>query len=222
MFTKYDKPGWQKRCIHYFYPVELPSKLLDTAVNEFSRLPGVGRKTALRYALHLLRNEKDSSHNLAHSILNMRTQIKFCSQCYNISDTEICSICVNPSRDKKVICVVQDVRDVMAIENTGMYRGVYHVLGGLISPIDGIGPSDLFIDALLKRLSSDEASEVIFALSATTEGDTTAFYLSRKLQALPVTISTLARGVPVGDELEYTDEVTLGRSLQNRVPYQKM
>ena len=152
----------------------------------------------------------------------MRTQIKFCSQCYNISDTEICSICVNPSRDKKVICVVQDVRDVMAIENTGMYRGVYHVLGGLISPIDGIGPSDLFIDALLKRLSSDEASEVIFALSATTEGDTTAFYLSRKLQALPVTISTLARGVPVGDELEYTDEVTLGRSLQNRVPYQKM
>ena len=201
--------------------MELPSKLLDNAVSEFSRLPGVGRKTALRYVLHLLRNEKDSSHNLAQSILNMRTQIKFCSNCYNVSDTEVCSICTNSSRDKKIICVVQDVRDVMAVENTGMYRGLYHVLGGLISPIDGIGPADLFIDALLKRISTNETNEVIFALSATTEGDTTAFYLCRRLQALPITISTLARGVPVGDELEYTDEVTLGRSLQNRVPYQK-
>jgi len=201
--------------------VELPSKLLDTAVNEFSRLPGVGRKTALRYVLHLLRNEKDSSHNLAQSILNMRTQIKFCNNCYNVSDTEVCSICTNNMRDKKIICVVQDVRDVMAIENTGMYRGVYHVLGGLISPIDGIGPADLFIDALLKRITNNDTNEIIFALSGTTEGDTTAFYLSRKLQMLNVSISTLARGVPVGDELEYTDEVTLGRSLQNRVPYHK-
>jgi recombination protein RecR len=201
--------------------VELPSKLLDTAVNEFSRLPGVGRKTALRYVLHLLRNEKDSSHNLAQSILNMRTQIKFCSTCYNVSDTEVCSICTNASRDKKIICVVQDVRDVMAVENTGMYRGLYHVLGGLISPIDGIGPADLFIDALLKRIENNEVSEIIFALSATTEGDTTAFYLDRRLKPLNISISTLARGVPVGDELEYTDEVTLGRSLQNRVPYQK-
>jgi recombination protein RecR len=201
--------------------VELPSKLLDSAVNEFSRLPGVGRKTALRYVLHLLRNEKDSSHNLAQSILNMRTKIKFCSNCYNVSDTEVCGICTNGARDKKIICVVQDVRDVMAIENTGMYRGVYHVLGGLISPIDGIGPADLFIEALLKRITENETNEIIFALSATTEGDTTAFYLSRKLQTLNVSISTLARGVPVGDELEYTDEVTLGRSLQNRVPYQK-
>jgi recombination protein RecR len=205
----------------YFYRVELPSKLLDNAVNEFSRLPGVGRKTALRYVLHLLRNEKDSSHNLAQSILNMRTQIKFCSTCYNVSDTEVCSICTNASRDKKIICVVQDVRDVMAVENTGMYRGLYHVLGGLISPIDGIGPADLFIDALLKRIENNEVTEVIFALSATTEGDTTAFYLDRRLKLLTVSISTLARGVPVGDELEYTDEVTLGRSLQNRVPYQK-
>jgi len=201
--------------------VELPSKLLDNAVNEFARLPGVGRKTALRYVLHLLRNEKDSSHNLAQSILNMRTQIKFCSTCYNVSDTEVCSICTNASRDKKIICVVQDVRDVMAVENTGMYRGLYHVLGGLISPIDGIGPSDLFIDALLKRIENNEVSEIIFALSATTEGDTTAFYLDRRLKQLTISISTLARGVPVGDELEYTDEVTLGRSLQNRVPYQK-
>lgn len=207
--------------MYYFYAVELPSKLLDNAVNEFSRLPGVGRKTALRYVLHLLRNEKDSSHNLAQSILNMRTQIKFCSTCYNVSDTEVCSICTNPARDKKIICVVQDVRDVMAVENTGMYRGLYHVLGGLISPIDGIGPADLFIDALLKRIEATEVSEIIFALSATTEGDTTAFYLDRRLKPLNVSISTLARGVPVGDELEYTDEVTLGRSLQNRVPYQK-
>jgi recombination protein RecR len=201
--------------------VELPSKLLDNAVNEFARLPGVGRKTALRYVLHLLRNEKDSSHNLAQSILNMRTQIKFCGTCYNVSDTEVCSICTNASRDKKIICVVQDVRDVMAVENTGMYRGLYHVLGGLISPIDGIGPADLFIDALLKRIENNEVTEIIFALSATTEGDTTAFYLDRRLKPLNVSISTLARGVPVGDELEYTDEVTLGRSLQNRVPYQK-
>ena len=208
-------------CITYFYWVELPSKLLDNAVNEFSRLPGVGRKTALRYVLHLLRNEKDSSHNLAQSILNMRTQIKFCSTCYNVSDTEVCGICTNVARDKKIICVVQDVRDVMAVENTGMYRGLYHVLGGLISPIDGIGPSDLYIDALLKRLGTNEVSEVILALSATTEGDTTSFYLCRRLQPQNITISTLARGVPVGDELEYTDEVTLGRSLQNRVPYQK-
>ena len=205
----------------YFYPVELPSKLLDSAVNEFSRLPGVGRKTALRYVLHLLRNEKDSSHNLAQSILNMRTQIKFCTTCYNVSDTEVCGICTNTSRNKTIICVVQDVRDVMAVENTGMYRGLYHVLGGLISPIDGIGPSDLFIDALVKRIENTEVTEIIFALSATTEGDTTAFYLDRKLKPLNVSISTLARGVPVGDELEYTDEVTLGRSLQNRVPYHK-
>lgn len=207
--------------MYYFQGVELPSKLLDNAVNEFARLPGVGRKTALRYVLHLLRNEKDSSHNLAQSILNMRTQIKFCGTCYNVSDTEVCSICTNASRDKKIICVVQDVRDVMAVENTGMYRGLYHVLGGLISPIDGIGPADLFIDALLKRIENNEVTEIIFALSATTEGDTTAFYLDRRLKPLNVSISTLARGVPVGDELEYTDEVTLGRSLQNRVPYQK-
>ncbi|MBS1647561.1 MAG: recombination protein RecR [Bacteroidetes bacterium] len=199
--------------------MELPSKLLDSAVNEFSRLPGVGRKTALRYALHLLKNEKHTSHSLAQSILNMRTQIKFCAQCYNISDTDVCEICLNLSRVQTTICVVQDVRDVMAIENTGMYRGVYHVLGGLISPIEGIGPSDLFIDVLLKRVQENKVSEIIFALSATTEGDTTAFYLSKKLQSFSITISTLARGVSVGDELEYADEITLGRSLQNRIPY---
>jgi recombination protein RecR len=198
--------------------VELPSKLLDTAVSEFARLPGVGRKTALRYVLHLLRNEKETAMGLANSILKMKEQIRFCSECYNVSDTEVCSICNNQSRDRRVICVVQDVRDVMAIENTGSFKGVYHVLGGLISPMEGIGPADLFIDVLLRRVG-EGAEEVILALSATTEGDTTSFYLARKLQPLSVTISTLARGVPVGDELEYTDEVTLGRSLQNRVPY---
>lgn len=203
-----------------FIGVELPSKLLDKAVSEFSRLPGVGKKTALRYALHLLRNEHLSSESLAHSILEMRMHIKFCKSCYNLSDTEVCGICNNPVRDKNMICVVQDVRDVMAIENTGLYRGLYHVLGGLISPIDGIGPSDLFIEALLERIN-DETAEIIFALSATTEGDTTAFYLSRKVQPFNIKVSTLARGVPVGDELEYTDEVTLGRSLQQRVPYGK-
>ncbi len=204
----------------YFYPVELPSKLLETAVSEFARLPGVGRKTALRYVLHLLRNEHTSSTSLAQSIISMRQHIKFCKECYNISDAEICGICSNSVRDKKIICVVQDVRDVMAVENTGLYKGVYHVLGGLISPIEGIGPSDLFIDSLMKR-ATNGVEEIILALSATTEGDTTSFYLARKLQPLNVEISTLARGVPVGDELEYTDEITLGRSLQNRVPYQK-
>ncbi|MGZ3904214.1 MAG: recombination mediator RecR [Bacteroidia bacterium] len=199
--------------------MELPSKLLESAVNEFARLPGVGRKTALRYVLHLLRSEHTSATNLAQAVLSMRQQIKFCKECYNISDLETCGICSNTTRDKKLICVVQDVRDVMAVENTGLFKGVYHVLGGLISPIEGIGPSDLFIDDLVKRAAS--ADEIILALSATTEGDTTSFYLSRKLQSLNIEISTLARGVPVGDELEYTDEITLGRSLQNRVPYQK-
>src|ERR1035437_7962780 len=201
----------------YFCMVELPSKLLESAVNEFARLPGVGRKTALRYVLHLLRNEHATATNLAQSILSMREHIKFCKECYNISDAEMCGICSNAVRDKKIICVVQDVRDVMAVENTGMYKGVYHVLGGLISPIEGIGPSDLFIDALMKR-AAEGIEEIILALSATTEGDTTSFYLARKLQPLNIEISTLARGVPVGDELEYTDEITLGRSLQNRVP----
>lgn len=201
--------------------MELPSKLLDSAVNEFARLPGVGRKTALRYVLHLLRNDNGSATGLAQSILRMKEHIKFCKECYNVSDHEVCSICNNPNREKKIICVVQDVRDVMALENTGMHKGVYHVLGGLISPIEGIGPADLFIDALVQRAAGG-VDEIILALSATTEGDTTSFYLARKLQALNVQISTLARGVPVGDELEYTDEVTLGRSLQNRVPYQKI
>jgi recombination protein RecR len=200
--------------------VELPSKLLDAAVGEFARLPGVGRKTALRYVLHLLRNEREVASGLANSILRLREQIKFCRECYNLSDSEVCGICANPNRDKKTICVVQDVRDVMAIENTGLFKGVYHVLGGLISPVEGIGPSDLFMDALLQR-AAQNVGEIILALSATTEGDTTSFYLARRLQPLNLEISTLARGVPVGDELEYTDEVTLGRSLQNRVPYQK-
>jgi len=198
--------------------MELPSKLLESAVNEFARLPGVGRKTALRYVLHLLRSENEVAGGLAQSIIRLKEHIKFCKTCFNVSDSEMCGICTNSSRDKKMICVVQDIRDVMAIENTGLYKGVYHVLGGLISPIEGIGPADLFIDALIQRAGED-VTEVILALSGTTEGDTTSFYLARKLQALNIEISALARGVPVGDELEYTDEVTLGRSLQNRVKY---
>lgn len=200
--------------------MELPSKLLDSAVNEFARLPGVGRKTALRYVLHLLRNENEAATGLAQSIIRMKEHIRFCKECNNVSDSEMCGICSNPNRDKKMICVVQDVRDVMAIENTGQFKGVYHVLGGLISPMEGIGPADLYIDVLMTR-AENNVQEVILALSATTEGDTTSFYLARKLQAIHIEISTLARGVPVGDELEYTDEVTLGRSLKNRVPYQK-
>lgn len=180
----------------------------------------MGRKTALRYVLHLLRSESETATGLAHSILRLKEHIKFCQACYNVSDAEVCGICSNPARDKKIICVVQDVRDVMAIENTGLFKGVYHVLGGLISPVEGIGPADLFIDLLLERAAQD-VEEIIFALSATAEGDTTSFYIARRLQPLSVEISTLARGVPVGDDLEYTDEVTLGRSLQNRVPYQK-
>lgn len=200
--------------------MELPSKLLDSAVNEFARLPGVGRKTALRYVLHLLRSENATATGLAQSIVRMKEHIKFCKECFNVSDAEICGICNNTNRDKKTICVVQDVRDVMAIENTGLFKGVYHVLGGLISPMEGIGPADLFIDALMLR-AANGVDEIILALSGTTEGDTTSFYLARKLQGLNIEISTLARGVPVGDELEYTDEITLGRSLQNRVPYNK-
>ena len=202
--------------------MELPSKLLEQAVGEFARLPGVGKKTALRYVLHLLRNEHDSATGLANSILRMKEQIRFCRECYNVSDSEVCGICANPNRDRALICVVQDIRDVMAIENTGSFKGVYHVLGGLISPVEGIGPADLCLDPLMERAGAEEVKEIILALSATTEGDTTSFYLARRLQPLNVEISTLARGVPVGDDLEYTDEVTLGRSLQNRVPYQKL
>ncbi|MDX5436437.1 MAG: recombination mediator RecR [Pontibacter sp.] len=199
--------------------MEFPSKLIENAVEELAKLPGIGRKTALRLALHLLKEESEESFSLAEAIVKMRTEVKHCKTCHNISDTEICSICSNPLRDKSMLCVVSDIRDVIAIENTSQYKGLYHVLGGVISPIEGIGPSDLHIDSLLERLPNSEVKELLLAISPTMEGDTTAFYLTRKLRDHNVRITTIARGVPVGGELEYTDEITLGRSIVERTVY---
>lgn len=196
------------------------SKLLEDAVNEFSKLPGVGQKTALRLVLHLLGREQDEVNQFGHTLIKLKQQIKNCSVCYNISDYQICEICSSPKRDKATICVVADVRDVMAIENTAQYFGVYHVLGGLIAPMDGIGPSDLHIDALVQRLAAGGVNEVILALSPNMEGDTTLFYLYKRLKDFNVPITTIARGIAFGGELEYTDEITLGRSIITRVPYE--
>ncbi len=196
-----------------------PSRLLETAVNEFAKLPGVGRKTALRFVLHLLRQEKGESAMLGESILELIRNVRYCHSCNNISDTETCSICSDSSRQHHQVCVVENIRDILAIENTQQYRGVYHVLGGIISPMDGIGPSDLNIRSLEEKLSAGRVNEIILALSTTMEGDTTNFYLYRKFSSYPVKITILARGVSIGDELEFTDEVTLGRSILNRTPY---
>jgi len=201
--------------------MNFPSKLIENAVEELAKLPGVGRKTALRLALHLLKEESEETFLLAESLVKMRTEVKHCKQCHNISDTEICSICANPLRDRSLLCVVSDIRDVIAIENTAQFKGLYHVLGGVISPIEGVGPSDLHIESLLERLPNSEVKEVLLAISPTMEGDTTAFYLTRKLRDHNVRITTIARGVPVGGELEYTDEVTLGRSIVERTSYGK-
>jgi recombination protein RecR len=200
--------------------MEFPSKLIENAVGELARLPGIGRKTALRLALHLLKAEMDTTATLAEALAKMRFEITYCKTCHSISDTEECGICANKLRDHSLVCVVSDVRDVIAIENTGQYKGVYHVLGGVISPIEGIGPSDLHIDSLVARAAAEDSEirEVILAISPTMEGDTTAFYLSRRLRDLPqVHISTIARGIPVGGELEYADEITLGRSIVERL-----
>jgi recombination protein RecR len=199
---------------------ELPSKLLQQAVDSMASLPGIGRKTALRLVLHLLKREPTNVRTFADSFTKLREEIAFCQSCHNLSDNQVCSICNDRSRNRQQVCVVEDVRDVMAIENTGQYRGLYHVLGGLISPIDGTGPGDLTIDALIQRVAAEDVQEVILALSATMEGDTTNFYLYRKLGARSLQISTLSRGVSVGDELEYTDEITLGRSILNRTPFE--
>jgi recombination protein RecR len=201
--------------------IQFPSKILENAVNEFSRLPGIGRKTALRLVLHILKQDKESAYQFADAITTLADEIKYCKSCYNISDSDICSICSNPRRDHSVVCVVENVRDVMAIENTHQYQGIYHVLGGLISPMDGTGPDDLTITPLEEKLKSEEVKEIIFALSTTMEGDTTNFFLYRKFQQYPVKFSTIARGVAIGDELEYADEVTLGRSLVDRQPFEK-
>lgn len=197
---------------------QYPSRLLEKAVGEFSTLPGVGRKTALRLVLHLLRQPVERADLLSEAIHKVRHEIKYCKVCHNISDTEVCSICSDARRDVSTICVVENIQDVMAIENTQQYNGVYHVLGGVISPMDSIGPGDLEIDSLIQRVEAGGVKEVILALASTMEGDTTNFYISRRLQPTGVKLSVIARGISVGDELEYTDEVTLGRSIINRTP----
>ncbi|MCB2219372.1 MAG: recombination mediator RecR [Bacteroidetes bacterium] len=196
------------------------SRLLESAVNELSRLPGIGKKTALRLALHLLKKDPTVAEALGNSIIQLRNEIMFCKVCHNLSDAEICEICSSPKRNEKLVCVVEDIRDVMAIENTGQYNGLYHILGGIISPMDGIGPADLNIESLIRRIDHESISEVIMALSTTIEGDTTNFYIYKRLKDRPVKITTIARGISVGDELEYADEITLGRSILNRLPYE--
>ena len=199
--------------------MDFPSKILENTVNEISKLPGIGKRTALRLALHILKQPENHIDALADSIKNLRKKINFCSECYNLSDNEICEICLNPNRQNGELCVVEDIRDVMAIENTSQFKGRYHVLNGLISPIDGVGPADLKIDSLIEKIRGGKIKEVIFALSATMEGDTTIFYINKNLSSFEIKISTIARGIPVGDELEYTDEITLGRSILKRIPY---
>ena len=198
-----------------------PSQLLEKAVGEFAKLPGIGRKTALRLVLHLLRQEPEEVQQFAQSVARMRAEVKFCRVCHNVCDDEVCPICADPRRDASLICVVENVQDVLAVENTQQFHGLYHVLGGVISPMDGIGPADLWIDALVERVRGGGVREVILALASTMEGDTTNFYISKKLQPYDVQLSVIARGISVGDELEYTDEVTLGRSILNRTPFGK-
>ncbi len=200
--------------------MDFSSKLLENAVYEVSQLPGIGKRTALRLVLHLLKQPEQRTENLSSSLVSLRSKIQFCQNCHNISDTNICEICANPKRDDALVCVVEDIRDVMAIENTGQFRGKYHVLGGKISPMEGIGPQNLKIGSLVEKVKKGVIKELIFALSSTMEGDTTNFYIFRQIEGLEVKTSTIARGIAVGDELEYADEVTLGRSIVNRVPFE--
>ena len=200
--------------------MEFSSKLLEKSVNEMAQLPGIGKRTALRLVLHLLKQPVEQTRFLSQAITTMREEVKFCASCHNISDVEICEICANTSRNRTIICVVEDIRDVMAIENTGQFKGIYHVLGGKISPIDGVGPSQLNIVSLTEKVKSGNVEEIIFALSSTMEGDTTNFYIYKQLKGFEIKTSTIARGISVGDELEYADEVTLGRSILNRVPFE--
>lgn len=199
---------------------QYPSQLLERAVEAFSQLPGVGRKTALRLVLHLLRQSTEDVDSFADAVIRVKHNVKYCKVCHNISDNEVCSICSDPRRDASVVCVVENIQDVMAIENTQQFHGLYHVLGGIISPMDGIGPHDLEIESLVQRVEEGTVKEIILALASTMEGDTTNFYISRKLKDTGVKLSVIARGISVGDELEYTDEVTLGRSILNRTPFE--
>ncbi|WP_025742551.1 recombination mediator RecR [Aquimarina pacifica] len=201
--------------------MEFSSKLLENAVYEMSQLPGVGKRTALRLVLHLLRQPQSQTEHLTNALGALRKDIKYCKTCFSISDVDICEICNNPSRNRGIVCVVEDIRDVMAIESTGQYRGLYYVLGGKISPLDGIGPNELNIASLVEKAALGEIKELIFALSATMEGDTTNFFIYKQLEGLDIKTSTIARGIGVNDELEYADEVTLGRSIVNRIPFEK-
>ena len=200
--------------------MEFSSKLLENAVYEVSQLPGIGKRTALRLVLHLLKQPTEQTQRLSGALQQLRSSVKFCTSCHNISDVELCEICANPKRDNSLVCVVEDIRDVMAIENTGQFRGLYHVLGGKISPIEGVGPQDLTIGSLVNKAKEGKIKELIFALSSTMEGDTTNFYMYKQLDGLDISTSTIARGIAVGDELEYADEVTLGRSILNRIPFE--
>ena len=207
--------------IRNFTIMDFSSKLLENAVNEVARLPGIGKRTALRLVLHLLKQPVENTNYLTESLKVLRTEVKTCEKCHNISDTLLCEICNNPKRDASVVCVVEDIRDVMAIENTSQFRGLYHVLGGKISPIEGIGPQNLEIESLIEKVKNNEIKELIFALSSTMEGDTTNFYIFKQIEKFGVATSTIARGISVGDELEYADEVTLGRSIVNRIPFEQ-
>lgn len=201
--------------------MDFSSKLLENAVNEVSRLPGIGKRTALRLVLHLLKQPKENTSYLSNALLSLRNDVKSCEKCHNISDTLLCDICQNPKRNTEIVCVVEDIRDVMAIESTSQFQGLYHVLGGKISPIEGIGPQNLKIDSLVNKVANGEIKELIFALSSTMEGDTTNFYIFKQIEKYNITTSTIARGIAVGDELEYADEVTLGRSIVNRIPFEQ-
>ena len=202
--------------------MEFSSKIIEQAVDAFAQLPGVGKKTALRFVLHVIKHDKQQAETLSRLLLQLKNDLRFCETCHNISEHLICEVCSNPSRDASTICVVQDYRDILAIENTGLYRGRYHVLGGLISPIEGITPSSLNIESLVGRVSNGTVSEVILALNATMEGETTSFYIFRKIAPYNIKLSAIARGIAVGDELEYADEVTLGRSITNRIPFDSL
>jgi len=203
--------------------MEYPSKLIEDAVNEIAKLPGIGKKTALRLALHMLRQDEDFTQSLSKALIDLRTKTKYCKLCHNISDADLCGICANERRDRSIICVVETVTDLIAIENTSQYRGLYHVLGGVISPIEGIGPGELNLQSVIERVTApdSEVKELILALSSTMEGDTTAFFITKKLKDQAVKITSLARGVPIGSELEYTDEITLGRSILGRKAYEQ-
>ncbi|NCT18334.1 MAG: recombination protein RecR [Flavobacteriaceae bacterium CG_4_8_14_3_um_filter_34_10] len=200
--------------------MEFSSKLLENVVYEISQLPGIGKRTSLRLALHLLRQPQEQTQKLSEALQKMRNEIKFCKNCHNISDVEVCEICSNPNRNEEIVCVVEDIRDVLAIENTSQFRGLYHVLGGKISPMDGIGPNDLNIPTLIEKVKSGKVKELIFALSSTMEGDTTNFYIFKQIETYKIITTTIARGIAVGDELEFADEVTLGRSILNRIPFE--